>query len=415
MTTELTADSINHEPIQNILSLLKAQWVLNFQWNRLLLEWKFSTRYRFSEKFNTVTAFNIEMPHWQPFNFIKSLLFSDLSDKEAISETYNWYRGYFWLENNFKWDLKMNSKLIAEINKNAQLNKIKAEKEQKLLINRRKTFWIKFARLKNYFSNNTLDYFSKRWISKETLEKNNARTWLIIHNWKTYKNRLFLPIMNEEQDIVWVKMRNIYAKDSAYKSMNITDSWSWLLYNKEDIEWQDTIYFCEWEMDKMSMDEASITNSIWNMMWANTFNINWKSLFKDCKNINILYDFDKNSLAWLQWVRKIMSIFPEKDIKFMDLPKYLESNFPENREELLDEYSDINDVWCLNKILWVSKEKFKQNLDNSLSAKSIEELSEIINHFKIQKKEEKNNEVWTFKISFKTKVKSLDDYVRKIS
>lgn len=415
MSYKLTADDINQEPIENILNVLKVHWFLNFKGNKLLLEWTFSTRYRFSRKLNRVKWFNIELPEWKPFNFVKTLLYAYLWEKEAISQTFKWFRWYFGIDDDFKSELKMNAKLVAEIKRNAEINKRKAEKDRRRLLARRKTFWIKFSRLKKYYSENTIEYFENRCISKKILEINNAKTWIIIHNWKIYKNRIFFPMNNEINDIIWIKMRNLYAKDPAYKSINITDSWSWLLYRKEDIEWQETIYFCEWEIDKMSMDEAWITNSIWNMMWANTFDDNWKELFKDCKNINVLYDFDKNSLAWLQWVRKIMRTMPGKNIKFLDLPKYLHDNFPEDRGELLNEFSDINDIWVSNNMLWKDFNYFKNTIDTNLCKKSIEELNKIILNFDIQNKKEKDLEIGDFKLSFKSKIKSLDDFIPKIS
>jgi len=45
-----------------------------------------------------------------------------------------------------------------------------------------------------------------------------------------------------------------------------------------------------------------------------------------------------------------MRSMPDKKIKIMDLPKFLEQNHPEDREVLLDEYSDVNDLWCANNI-----------------------------------------------------------------
>jgi len=45
-----------------------------------------------------------------------------------------------------------------------------------------------------------------------------------------------------------------------------------------------------------------------------------------------------------------MRAMPEKNIRFVDLPKFLETNYPEDREELLNEYSDINDLWVANNI-----------------------------------------------------------------
>jgi len=63
---------------------------------------------------------------------------------------------------------------MAEIKKNAEISKLKAEKEQKLLLTRRSTFPVKFKKLKQFYSDNTLDYFESRCISKETLKQNEA-------------------------------------------------------------------------------------------------------------------------------------------------------------------------------------------------------------------------------------------------
>jgi len=40
-----------------------------------------------------------------------------------------------------------------------------------------------------------------------------------------------------------------------------------------------------------------------------------------------------------------MKLMPEKRIKFLDLPKLLEDNYSEDREHLLEHFTDINDLW----------------------------------------------------------------------
>ncbi len=413
MYTKLDASTINQEPIENILSVLEARGELQLdtQGNstKISLDWHFSTKYRFDRRKNLVWSFDIPMPSWKPFNFIKSFYFSDLWDKEAIAETFKWFKKYYWINDEYSWDLKMNDEYLKEINKRAEQNRIKKEKQERAMLARRKTFWISFDKLKMFYSDKVLDYFEWRWISKKTLERNNARTWVVLHNAKTYKNRLFLP-SKVGANMVWIKMRNIYAKGDELKSQNMVDSWPWLLYNEEDIKWQETVYLSEGEIDKMSLDEAGIYNNVWNQMWANTFDESWFKVFEEAKTINILYDFDKNSLAWLQWVLKVMKLMPEKRIKFLDLPKLLEDNYSEDREHLLEHFTDINDLWTTHLATWKPNQEFKAVIDKNLVEKSPEEIEEIVRWFRKVHEEDKKNEIWTFSLSFKSKVKSLDDF-----
>jgi hypothetical protein len=209
--------------------------------------------------------------------------------------------------------------------------------------------------------------------------------------------------------VVWIKMRDIYAKQKEFKSMNMPDSWAWLLFDIKAIENQSTVYLCEWEIDKMSLDEAWITNSIWNLMWANTFSKNWIELFEKFENINILYDFDKDSLAWLKWVYKVMKMFPDKNIKFLDLPKLFDKYYTNDRDYLLWEYSDINDIWVTSNFTNKGKDFFKEQIDNSLEKKNIEELEIIIRNFKEMDDKEKEDDIWTFSLSFKSQLKSIND------
>jgi len=409
MFTKLDARTINQEPIENILNILEARWELRIEWNKISLDWHFSTKYRFDRSKNRVWAFNIEMPSWLPFNFIKSFYFSNLTEEDSIIETYKWFKDYYWIHDEFNGQFKMNEKYLKEIEKVAKENRIKQEREEKARLLRRSTFWVKFEKLKNFYSSWIIEYFENRWISNKTLLKNDAKTWIIFHNWKKYHNRLFLPSkVNDE--IVGIKMRDIYAKQKEFKSMNMPDSWSWLLYNKEDIIWKDTVYICEWELDKFSLDEAWITNSIWNMMWANTFSEKWFDVLKDAKNLNILYDFDKDSFAWMKWVLKIMKLMPEKNIKFLDLPKLFEERYPADRDILLRDFSDINDLWVIHLSLWYNKDEFKNIIDNNLISRNIDELNEILNWFKIIHDKEKEENIGSFTLSFKSKVKSLDDF-----
>jgi len=411
MYNKLEASIINQEPIENILNVLQLRWELKLEWNKISLDWHFSTKYRFDKSKNRVWAFNIEMHNGKPFNFVKWFYFSDLSEKEAIAETYSWFKSYYWINDEYTWDLKMSKKLLKKIEEKARKNKIKQEQEEKARLWRRKTFWTKFFKLKKYYSENILEYFQNRWISRKTLEKNNARTWIIFHNGKLYKNRVFFS-MKDTKEIVWIKMRNINTYVKEYKSINIPDSWSWLLYNEFDLKGKDTVYLCEWEIDKLSLDEAWMFNSIWNMMWANTFSKDWLTIFKDVKNINILYDFDKNSLAWLQWVLKVIKNMPLKNIRFLDMPNMLEKNIPKDREILLRDFSDINDLWVSYLLLWKTGKDFQKSIDESLVKKSVDEISKIISWFKnIHKKEEEKN-IWTFSLSFKSKIKSLDDFAK---
>jgi len=413
MYIKLDASTINQEPIENILLILDSRWDLKLDKRNnstmISLDWHFSTKYRFDRRKNIVWAFNIEMPNWKPFNFIKSFYFSHLSDNEAKIQTFKWFNNYYWINNDYKEDIKINDRYLKEIKKIAEENRIKQEKLEKSILFRRKTFWIKFSKLSNYYSKWILDYFEWRWISKSTLLKNNARTWIVLHNWKTYKKRVFFP-MKVWKDIIWIKMRDLYAKTKEYKSINIPDSWSWLLYNEEDINWKETIYFCEGEVDKLTLDEAWITNSIWNMMWANTFSMKWIEVLKNVKNINILYDFDKDSLAGLKWVYKIMKLIPEKNIRFLDLPKLIASEFNEDRELLLRDFSDINDIWSANLYNWLYKEKFKKIIDENLVSKTINEIEDIIYWFIKINEEEKEKNIWIFSLSYKSKIKSLDDF-----
>jgi len=63
----------------------------------------------------------------------------------------------------------------------------------------------------------------------------------------------------------------------------------------------------------------------------------------------------------------------------------------------------------------MTKEKFKDNIDKSLITKSVEELTIIIDNFTKLHKEEKENFKGTFNLSFKSKIKSLNDFSTKIS
>jgi len=92
MYNKLEASIINQEPIENILNVLQLRWELKLEWNKISLDWHFSTKYRFDKSKNRVWAFNIEMPNGKKFNFVKWFYFSNLSEKEAIRESYTWFK-----------------------------------------------------------------------------------------------------------------------------------------------------------------------------------------------------------------------------------------------------------------------------------------------------------------------------------
>jgi hypothetical protein len=43
-----------------------------------------------------------------------------------------------------------------------------------------------------------------------------------------------------------------------------------------------------------------------------------------------------------------MKLMPEKNIKFLDLPKLFEERYPADRDILLRDFSDINDLWVIH-------------------------------------------------------------------
>lgn len=411
---ELSAANINNEPIENILCYMKNSWDILYDpntWN-IQFQWEFKAKYRYSKLKNCVWAFWVDMPTWKPFNFVKSFYFSDLDDREAIKSTYNWYKGYYNLIDTHWLDYKKNKERLKKLEEELARNKIKSDKLAAEKEKRRSTMPDKFFALEKSYSKEIIDYFkNERCISEETLKLNNARTWVLDYFWKTYKDRVYFPMKSIKESwktyLNGITIRDPFATDSNYKSLSLMDSQAWLLFNVSWVKNHKEVYFCEWAIDKMSLDEAGMHNSFWNMMWAWTFSDEWLLAFKKAEKINILYDFDKKSFAWLSWVIKVMKKFPDKEVQFLDLPKLLEKNFPDMREDLLNEFSDVNDLWKASNLNWTTK-NFKEILHSWLVKMPLEEVEKIFSKFsEIKHKDHLDWKDGEFTISITTKLKDL--------
>lgn len=354
MENELNFDIINKIDIIEILNEL---WIpVNNRhevFNPLFKNW-YNDKYRVDiRKTNSVVNWwNEDLPTWKPYNFIKKYL--KLEDREV----FNWFKQYLWISfSNIDYFKNIEEKINKSIgNKNEELE----------LLKRRDSIIKQFNDLNiTKFSDNILKYFESRNISEEILLKNYAKIGVIKNNWKTYYNRIYFPMYNGEWIQIWVKARDIYAKPGFKKSTNITDSWTWLLFNKDEFKKSDYVFLVEWEIDKMTLETMWLRNVIWNLSWAQTYKQERNRIFEKFDKIYVFYDNDKNG-AWLSWIINVMKNLPNKKIEIIDFQILIKENFKEEDwEELNEEFKDINDIVCFCKNLWYNNVEIWKLLKNS--------------------------------------------------
>jgi DNA primase len=156
---------------------------------------------------------------------------------------------------------------------------------------------------------------------------------------------------NWKKNFVWIKLRNLYATDKKYKSINVRNSRVWLFFNP-DFSDNETVFLCEWEMDYFILKQLNFWNVIANMWGVSSFMEDWLALFEN-KDIYILYDRDT---PWINWMMRVKEIIEKK------IPgKYKSINYL----DFWEQWEDINDIYLRLKREWLSdKEIWKKIFEN---------------------------------------------------
>lgn len=174
---------------------------------------------------------------------------------------------------------------------------------------------------------NVIKKLEERWIKEQTIEWEEIYFWKFDWNSKYHKWKLVFFAKNGDGEICWCKLRDLFATDPKYKSIQIPNSRSGLFYKSVSIGYN-KIFLCEGEMDYLILKQCGFVNVLWNMGWVMCFKKDWIKLFKNKdgtpKEIFIMYDIDDAGKKWTEKVIKIMEKEFWKDkvnIKVMKLWK----------------------------------------------------------------------------------------------
>jgi len=367
MPMQIDYTKINSLDIKDILVSL---WIQVNNRNQIYypsLVDKFDDKYRVDTR-NTnavVNFWNMELPTGKPFYFIKSFFTITCKQNFSDKDTFDWFKKYLWMDI----DKTFSKDIIPHPVRTFQ--KIDDWKEEEY----RKDIIEQFKRMKQTFSTSIIEYFQNRWISLQTLVNNWARVWEINIDWKTYRNRVFFPMIDWMTNlIVGVKARNIFAQPWFPKTMNVPHSKPDLLFIKDNINTK-FVFVCEWEIDKLSLDEIWLKNSIWNLAWVQTFKEEWKDLFDRYDKIYLFYENDQQNVAWLDGMINFIQHMPNKKFYCIDYD-YLVDNYFFGDDEIKHSIKDINDILKYSLLLWKNNYEICEMISKSCRETNIEILVE---------------------------------------
>ncbi len=355
---QIDFNQINNIQIVDILSQL---WVKINNKNQVYNEWFqnwYDDKYRVDTfKTNSVVNFwNDLLPSWKPFNFVKEYLWLDNVD------TFKWFKNFLGIIDDNSFNIK-EKKVIVNYVEDRVINNTE-------ILDNRRSMIDQYSKLKNeYYPQFILDYCrNNRGISEKTLREIWVKTWTIQIWEKEYKNRLFFPMKNF--DIVWIKARNIFAKDGYPKSINIKDSESWLFWIEENCKWKNHVFFCEWEMDYATLHELWLKNAIWNWAWVKTFKKDWVQILEPFEKIYLFYDNDKN-WSWIDGMITFTLNNENKIINIIDYDFLFKNLIP---QEFEDEIKDINDIHMYWLTTWLSYLEIWKIISKACKTVTLEDL-----------------------------------------
>lgn len=288
-------------------------------------EWK--NAYGWNFKKNVISDFSQDRPKGHPYMFIKEYIEYTKDERKPFDiakELLNWISenevcSISWEQVSFDWN---NNDMDSTEKTHSSINWMYADVSGK--------------KEKYKVPQNVIQKLEERGIKEQTIQWEEIYFWEFDWNNKYHKGKLAIFAKNGNNEVCGCKLRDLFATDPKYKSIQVPNSRSGLFYNSISIGY-DKVFLCEGEMDYLILKQCWFVNVLWNMGWVMCFKKDWIELFKNkdgsMKETFVMYDFDSAGKKWTEKVLRIMEKEFWKDKVNMKVMK------------LWKEGQDINDIY----------------------------------------------------------------------